>query len=200
MIFRTEYADICQPQEASFLHVNCPILHSCERLLPSQPHRQTATRENMNQPIKIGYVFILVDADQPDRIILGLTEYLPQQVVDDYKKKTGKENISLEWFLALTYPKLAYKMIQYKLMPYKSRHQQDMYIIGIDTALSIFLKDIVEFFDIFQFRTTIHWRVGQLVTYQDLCAKTHIERMYPLLLRSYLRNKMAIHRRNSGKA
>lgn len=153
----------------------------------------------MKEPIKLGYVYILVDADNTDRIILGLSEYLPQKVVEDYKLKTGKEKITLEWFLALPYPKLAYKMIQYKLMPYASHHEQHTYIIGIDTALSIFLKDIVEFFDIYKFRTTIHWRVGQLVTYQELCAKTHVERMYPLLLRSYLRNKIAIRKRDADK-
>lgn len=82
-------------------------------------------------------------------------------------------------------------------MPYKSHNEQNIYIIGIDTALSIFLKDIVDFFDVFRFRTTIHWRVGQLVTYQELCAKTHIERMYPLLLRSFIRNRIAIRKRDS---
>lgn len=78
---------------------------------PSSPYSKQQHGINMKQPIKIGYVFILVDADMPDRIILGISEYLPQQVVDDYKKKTGKVNITLEWFLALAYPKLAYKMI-----------------------------------------------------------------------------------------
>ncbi len=151
----------------------------------------------MKEPIKLGYIYILVDADSPDKIILGMSEYLPQKVVEDFKQQTGKEHITLEWFLAFAYPKLGLKMIQYKLMPYKSHFEPHTYVIGIDTALSIFLKDIVDFFDVFRFRSTIHWRVGQLVTYKELCAKTHIERLYPILLRSYLRNKIAIRKRDA---
>jgi hypothetical protein len=142
--------------------------------------------------MKVGYVYIISDPQKLGKIVLGRTEYLPRKVVADYREATGIQTAEMSWFMHLPDTELGFRMASYKLMPYKSYLEKDTYNIAIDTALCFFLKDIAEFFGMFKYKSKINWKIDQLVSYEELCAKTHIESLYPLLHRAYIRNKLSI--------
>jgi len=146
----------------------------------------------------LGYVYIIVNPADKSKIYINHTIFLPRKVIIDYREETGIDDAEMEWFLSLPDSKLSLNMIEYKLRQFRNPFKSHIYNIHLDVALSYFLKDIVDFFELFKTREKINWRIDQFVTYQELCAKTQLELLYPLLHRNYIRNKLAILRRNQG--
>lgn len=146
----------------------------------------------------IGYVYIMVNPANTGKIYLNHSTYLPRQVISEYRAQSGIDDAEMEWFLSLPDSRLSLKMIEYKLFQFRNPLEERIYNIHLDSALSYFLKDLADFFELYKTRKKINWRVNQFVTYQELCAKTHLEQLYPLLHRNYVRNKLMIMRRNQG--
>lgn len=144
-----------------------------------------------------GYVFIVANPAERERIFVGSYAGLPSVALNEFKLKYNNDDLYIPWFLSLNDSELGLRMIRFKLRPFVNNTDSDLYNIGADFALSLFFKDIVDFFEIFKYRQEVFWSIGKPITYQELCLRSNIEKMYPVLWRTYIRNKISISKRNN---